>query len=162
MNTEMLLRDFADNKLALGAVESVSGGLLASTLTAIPGISRVFKGGIVSYSIETKVRVVGVDEKIIAKYGVVSPEVAEAMAICGRKLLNVDVCVSTTGVAGPHSIDNVPVGLVYVGISFGTRVRILTLHLENDRVTNQNSLVSFIIDELIKISAEISKNRALF
>ena len=115
---EKLLQTYKEKGLTLGSVESMTGGLFSAKFTEIPGSSAVFKGGIVTYSVEEKVNIVGVNKDTIERYGVVSKEVAIEMAEKGRKLLNVDVCVSVTGNAGPTAEPgDKPVGCFYVGIS---------------------------------------------
>lgn len=113
-----LLQAFKEKGLTLGSVESMTGGLFSAKLTGIPGSSAVFKGSIVTYSCEEKVNIVGVKKETIERFGVVSEEVAKEMAELGRKLLNVDVCVSVTGNAGPTTEPGgKPVGCFYVGVS---------------------------------------------
>ena len=96
-----LLETYKNKGLTLGSVESMTGGLFAAKFTAIPGSSKVFKGSIVTYATEEKINIVGVKKETVEKYSVVSEEVAKEMAEKGRELLNVDVCVSVTGNAGP-------------------------------------------------------------
>ena len=113
-----LLEAYKEKGLTLGSVESMTGGLFSAKFTGIPGSSAVFKGSIVTYSSEEKVNIVGVKKETIDKFGVVSEEVAKEMAELGRKLLNVDVCVSVTGNAGPTTEPGgKPVGCFYVGVS---------------------------------------------
>ena len=115
---EKLLKAYKEKGLTLGSVESMTGGLFSAKFTEIPGSSAVFKGGIVTYSSEEKISIVGVKKATIEKYGVVSAEVAKEMAELGRKLLNVDVCVSVTGNAGPTcEPGGKPAGCYYVGVS---------------------------------------------
>ena len=87
--------------LTIGSIESMTGGLFASSITSVPGASKVFKGSVVSYSPLIKENVVGVKKETIETFGVVSKEVAYEMASKGKKLLDVDICVSITGNAGP-------------------------------------------------------------
>ena len=113
-----LLQEYKEKGLTLGSVESMTGGLFSAKFTEIPGSSVVFKGGIVTYSAEEKISIVGVKKETIEKFGVVSEQVAIEMAELGRKLLNVDVCVSVTGNAGPTTEPGgKPVGCFYVGVS---------------------------------------------
>ena len=113
-----LLAVYKEKGLTLGSVESMTGGLFCAKFTGIPGSSAVFKGSIVTYSSEEKINIVGVKKETIDKFGVVSEEVAKEMAEKGRKLLNVDVCVSVTGNAGPTAEPGgKPVGCFYIGVA---------------------------------------------
>ena len=115
---EKLFLAYKQKGLTLGSVESMTGGLFAAKFTEIPGVSAVFKGSLVTYSVEEKVNVLGVKKETIEKFGVVSEEVAKEMAELGRKKLNVDVCVSVTGNAGPTAEPGgKPVGCFYVGVA---------------------------------------------
>ena len=98
---ENLLKELSEKGLTLGSIESMTGGLFAAKFCEVPGASKVFKGSVVTYATEIKEKVVGVREQTINDFGVVSEEVACEMAECGRKLLNVDICVAVTGNAGP-------------------------------------------------------------
>ncbi|HEU0073702.1 MAG TPA: competence/damage-inducible protein A [Dehalococcoidia bacterium] len=111
----------AQRGLTLAAMESCTGGLLADTITNVPGSSRYFRGGIVSYATEVK-EMMGVDRAIIAAHGVVSAETAAAMAAAVRARLQADIGVGITGVAGPEPQDGVPVGQVYIAIDGGEKV----------------------------------------
>jgi len=115
---EKLFETLKNKGLTLGSIESMTGGLFSAKFTEIPGVSAVFKGSVVTYSAEEKINIVSVKKETIEKYGVVSEEVAMEMAELGRKLLNVDICVSVTGNAGPTAEPGgKPVGCFYVGIS---------------------------------------------
>ena len=115
---EKLLQEYKEKGLTLGSVESMTGGLFSAKFTEIPGASSVFKGSIVTYSAEEKINIVGVKKETIDEFGVVSEQVAIEMAELGRKLLNVDVCVSVTGNAGPTcEPGGKPAGCFYVGVS---------------------------------------------
>lgn len=97
----------------LGLAESCSGGLLAARITDLPGASAYMAGGVVSYSNEAKVELLGVDAGLIERHGAVSPQVAEAMAIGALERFGADVAVSITGIAGPEGgSERKPVGYV--------------------------------------------------
>ncbi|MFO8101750.1 MAG: competence/damage-inducible protein A [Dehalococcoidia bacterium] len=107
-----------DRGLTLAAMESCTGGLLASLITDVPGSSDYFKGGLVAYSNEMKIEF-GVDASLIAEYGAVSPQVAEAMASAARGRLGANIGLGTTGVAGPDELEGKPVGTVFIGVTDG-------------------------------------------
>jgi nicotinamide-nucleotide amidase len=108
--------------LTLATIESCTGGLLASTITDVPGSSAYFRGGFVAYTNEMKTSL-GVDARLIEKHGSVSPQVAEAMAQAARQQLKADIGLAVTGVAGPDPLEGKPPGLAYVGIADGKKVR---------------------------------------
>jgi len=109
-----VIRSLAGKTLA--TAESCTGGGIGAALTAVPGSSAVYKGGIISYTNEVKENLLGVSSEVLHLKGAVSPEVAELMAVGARKALNADIAVSVTGLAGPGG-DNYgnPVGTVYIG-----------------------------------------------
>ena len=100
----------------LVTAESLTGGGIGHRLTAVSGSSAVYKGGIISYTNEVKNRILGVPAAILDPYGAVSEPVAKAMAEGARKLLEADVAVSVTGLAGPTGDEfGNPVGTVFIG-----------------------------------------------
>lgn len=100
----------------LVTAESCTGGGIGTALTAIPGSSRVYKGGIISYTNEVKMKQLNVSKEILDREGAVSASVAEAMAKGARVALSADIAVSVTGLAGPDGDDfGNPVGTVFVG-----------------------------------------------
>jgi nicotinamide-nucleotide amidase len=102
-------------RLILAAAESCTGGLLAATLTEIPGSSDVFERGFITYSNEAKRAMLGITAMTLAKHGAVSRETAEAMATGVLAHAPVDLAVSITGIAGPGgAVPGKPVGLVYL------------------------------------------------
>jgi nicotinamide-nucleotide amidase len=106
----------AERKQSLAVMESLTGGLLANTITNNPGSSQYFVGGVVSYSSELKVQM-GVPAETIERFGAVSPETARAMAEAVRHLLRTDYGIGVTGVAGPDKQEEKPVGTVYIAIA---------------------------------------------
>jgi nicotinamide-nucleotide amidase len=98
-------------------VESLTGGLLAATIVDIPGVSRVFRGGLVVYATELKSSLAGVPADLLAARGPVDRDVAVALAEGGRRRCGADWCLATTGVAGPEPQDGKPVGLVFVAVA---------------------------------------------
>jgi nicotinamide-nucleotide amidase len=112
----------------LAVAESLTGGLIASRLVNVAGASTWFRGGVVSYASQVKFDLLGVPEG-----PVVSGEAAEAMALGVRKLLNSDVGLSVTGVAGPEEQDDQPPGTVFVGLSLAESTTHVALRLPGDR-----------------------------
>ncbi len=107
-----------EHNLTLGAVESASGGLISHLITNVPGSSDYYHGSITAYSNEIKIKLVGVKRETLKKHGAVSAQVAWEMAAGGRKVLEADICISDTGIAGPTGASaKKPIGLFYLGIS---------------------------------------------
>ncbi len=104
-----------EQRLTLATMESCTGGLLADTVTDVPGSSDYFRGGFVSYATETKIAW-GVDASVIQEFGVISSECALAMARAARENLAADIGIGITGVAGPEPQDEKPPGTVHVGL----------------------------------------------
>ena len=114
----VLGRLLTEKMLTISTAESCTGGKIASTLSAISGASNYFKGSVVSYATQAKIDVLEIDENIIAKYGVVSAEVAKEMAKSVQKVMNSDYAIATTGNAGPTKGDeDVELGTVFIGIA---------------------------------------------
>ena len=126
--------------VSVGFAESLTGGMISSSVVNIPGASVVFKGSVVSYTNEIKERVLGVSEDIITANTEVSGECAEAMAIGAARILGVELVISVTGIAGPTGeLPGKPVGTVYMGYYyegpdfFGELTGSVRLNLIGDR-----------------------------
>jgi nicotinamide-nucleotide amidase len=116
------LAEMVHGMLAVGGstvavAESLTGGLLGAALTATPGASATFRGGVTAYATAVKTTLLGVDPQLLATHGAVHPEVARAMAGAARERLGATYGLATTGVAGPQAQDGHPVGTVYVGFA---------------------------------------------
>ncbi|MGW7067996.1 CinA family protein [Streptomyces sp. NPDC054855] len=101
----------------LAVAESLTGGLVAAEVTAVPGASRVFRGSVTAYATELKHEVLGVDGTLLAERGAVDAEVALQMAAGVRKVMGADWGIATTGVAGPEPQDGQAVGTVFVAVA---------------------------------------------
>lgn len=133
----VVIRGLAEKGQTLALAESCTGGLIAQMLTSVPGASRVFQGGAVSYSHHAKREWLGVSEETLAAHGAVSEEVARSMAVGAVTRLGTDWGISVTGVAGPDSVEGNPVGRVYVGIARRegkTEVRRLSLRGSREKI----------------------------
>lgn len=114
----VLGRLLTEKKLTISTAESCTGGKIAATLSAVPGASNYFKGSVVSYATQVKIDVLDIDENVIAKYGVVSAQVAKEMAKSVQKIMNSDYAIATTGNAGPTKGDeDAELGTVFIGIA---------------------------------------------
>jgi PncC family amidohydrolase len=126
--------------LTIAVAESATGGLISHRITNVPGSSDYFKGSVVSYANEAKVRVLGVAEETIAKYGAVSEETGREMAEGVRRLLNADIGLSDTGIAGPTgATPDKPVGLFYIALSAAKGTHCQRHIFRGDRLENKHS-----------------------
>ncbi|WP_294581183.1 CinA family protein [uncultured Thomasclavelia sp.] len=137
------------NNISISSVESFTVGNFAAMLGSIPGISKVYKGSLVTYQSITKERLLGVSHDVIEKYGVVSKEIASLMCVNGKQILDSDICVSFTGNAGPDAMEGKPVGLVYIGI-FYHGINVYELKLQGSREEIQKQAIDFAIRKLIE------------
>ena len=131
---EAVLKLLQEKNLTISLAESCTGGLVASRLTDIPGASASLISGVVSYSNESKINILKVREDTIRKYGAVSPQTAEEMAVGAKRLSNTDIGLSITGIAGPDGGSaEKPVGLCYIGIAAGNSVNVQKIMLTGNR-----------------------------
>ena len=120
-----LIRILTKKKLKISFAESCTGGLLASTVTSISGASKIFNLGLVTYSNQTKIKILKINKNIIKKYGAVSHQCCLAMVYNLSKISKAHINISITGIAGPKGgSKQKPVGLVYIGVKKGNKIRI--------------------------------------
>ena len=120
-----LIRILTKKKLKISFAESCTGGLLASTVTSVSGASKIFNLGLVTYSNQTKIKILKINKNIIKKYGAVSHQCCMAMVYNLSKISKAHINISITGIAGPKGgSKQKPVGLVYIGVKKGNKIRI--------------------------------------
>ena len=130
--------------------ESLTGGGLAEALTSLPGSSEVFKGSITAYQSQIKISLLKIPAELISEFGVVSEEVAAAMAGGAKDLMNSTWSISTTGVAGPGPSDGVAAGTVWVAID-GPISQTLQLELSGTREIVRNATIAGAIAAFARI-----------
>ena len=139
----------------LVTAESCTGGGIGSALTAIPGSSEVYKGGVICYSNWVKENVLGVDSDVLVKHGAVSGPVAERLASGVRKLMKADVAVSVTGLAGPGGDDfGNEVGTVYIAYEDQLRSLVKCFRFSGDRETVRKQTVETALKILLECHSE--------
>ena len=137
----------------LATAESCTGGMIGAALTAVPGASKVYKGGVISYWSEVKQELLGVDPEDLKNLGPVSAQVAGSMADGARRALHTDYGISVTGLAGPDGDEfGKPVGTVFVGLSTRSKTVARQFRFYGDRedVRNQaaRAALEFILEEV--------------
>jgi len=145
---------FEDRWAFLSIAESCTGGLISHYITSVAGASNYFTGGIVSYSEETKKKVLGVSPDTIAVHGVVSKETAREMAERVLELSGSDYSVSSTGNLGPEVIEEKEKGLVYIATSGKGKTVSRELHLTGNREANKEDTVLAALKLLIEFVEE--------
>ena len=133
----------------IAVAESLTGGMLAASLTAIPGASAAFRGGIVPYATSLKAVLLGVPAALLDSHGAVHPDVARAMADGVRSRLGATVGAATTGVARPDPQDGHPVGTVYIAVSAGGDTGVRSLALAGGRQQIREATVEQLLGMLI-------------
>jgi nicotinamide-nucleotide amidase len=143
MNVVDLVTALRARGQTLAVAESLTGGLLAATLVEVPGVSKVFRGGLVVYATDLKATLAGVDPNLLAARGAVHPDVAVALAVGATWACGADWGLGTTGVAGPEPQAGVTVGTVFVGLAGPANVKeVLGLRLNGDRASIRAQAVS--------------------
>ena len=153
MSLKKLHKQLINKKLTISVAESCTGGLLAHNLTKIANSSNYFQMGLITYSNESKNKILKVNKNIIKKYGAVSKECCEAMVKNLSKISKSKINVSITGIAGPGGgTKDKPVGLVYIGIKMGKYLLILENKFKSkNRSSIQKVTVRETLKKIIKI-----------
>lgn len=141
--------------ITVASAESITGGLFAKTLTDIPGVSGIFKEGLVTYQENAKIRELGVKSETLDEFSAVSEEVAKEMVEGLYKKTGCDICISSTGVAGPGDDDRGnPVGLVFIGLRYNGKIKVTKMNMRDaGRAQNRNRVMlkmMHLIYEVIK------------
>ena len=138
-----LIKRLFKKKLKVAFAESCTGGMLSSTVTSISGSSKIFTLGLITYSNQSKIKILKVNKDIIKKYGSVSPECCKEMVYNLSKISNAHINVSITGIAGPKGgTKSKPIGLVYIGIKKGKKIHVTkNLFKSKNRISIQKATV---------------------
>ena len=155
MEISNILERLIANKLTVSTSESCTGGMIASSIVDFPGASNCFNEGYVTYSNEAKIKNLGVKDETLMAYGAVSEQTAKEMAIGVKKKAKADFGLSSTGIAGPGGgSPTKPVGLVYIGCSYGeSNVKVKELHLTGSRTevrVQATNLAIQLLDECMR------------
>ena len=136
----------------LATAESLTGGGIGQAITSVSGASAVFAGGIISYTNEVKHRVLGVSMELLDTCGAVSGPVAKAMAQGARRVLDADVAVSVTGLAGPDADEfGNPVGTVFIGYADGKTAFAREYHFDGDRAAVREQTICAALELVLEV-----------
>ncbi len=143
---------FKKNGLTLSVAESCTGGLISHYITTLPGASTFFEAGVISYSAESKQKILGVSSETISKFGIVSEETAKEMSENMRALTKTDFSLSTTGNLGPDVLEGKEKGLIYIAVSkkegvFSKQIRVTGTREQNKEKASLRAL-KFLIETM--------------
>ncbi len=148
-----IIKKILNKNITVSVAESCTGGLLASKFVSTPGISKVFNMGLIVYSNTAKSSLLKISNIKIKKYGAVSKEVCNEMLLSLKKISKSNLCITTTGIAGPSGgTRDKPVGTVYIGIKYNKKTIIKKSLYSGSRRVVQNKTIKdifIIIDSLI-------------
>ena len=138
--------------LTMATCDSLTGGGIGATITAVPGASEVFRGGLITYASDLKVSLAGVAADHVARHGVVNERTAKEMAVGAAWNCRADIGLSATGVAGPARQDGEPPGTVWLGLElpvrWACRIRARRLHLAGQRAEIRQQTICAALDWL--------------
>lgn len=137
--------------ISISSIESFTTGGFANMIGSISGISAVYRGSLVSYQTRTKRDLLNIDEKVIAKFGVVSIEVSQLMVLHGKHMFDSDLCISFTGNAGPTAMEGKPVGLVFISIAYKQEIRGYRFELSGSREEIKKQAILLGIEKILDI-----------
>jgi len=147
----LLVEKLKEKNITLSTAESCSGGLLGTLITSVPGSSQVFKGGLIVYSNEAKMKLLDIDEKVLRNYGAVSGECALDLAKNVKNIFRTKASISITGVAGPSGgTKDKPVGTVFIGVSLDDATSVKKFEFSGDRDAVRQRSVNTAIWMLLK------------
>jgi nicotinamide-nucleotide amidase len=138
----------------LATAESLTGGMVGATLTDVPGISAIYRGGVIVYATDLKVTLAGVPADLLADVGPVHPDTAAALATGVRERLGATYGLATTGVAGPDPQAGIEAGTVYVAVAGPATVRVRKLALSGDREAVRLGSVQAVLELAAELVAE--------
>jgi nicotinamide-nucleotide amidase len=150
-----IVRVLRERGQTLATAESLTGGLLGAAITAVPGASAVYRGGLIAYATELKAVLLGVPGDLLARHGPIHPGVAAAMATGARDRLGATWGLATTGVAGPDPDDGFPPGTVHIAASAGSlATRSLALAGDRDRIRRDT------VDQALRLLCDLLREDA--
>lgn len=148
--SKALVKSLTEKNQTLSTAESCTGGFIASSITDVPGASKVFIGGFIVYSSELKRKLLKIPEEIF-NYGVISREMAEQMCRSVIALTGSDFSIATTGNLGPTTMEDKPSGLIYIATASREKILSKELKLNGDRLENKRKAVYEALSLLLEV-----------
>lgn len=138
---EKIIQILREKKYTITTAESATCGLIASEIGGVSGASDCYVGGFITYNEDTKHNLLNIDLNLIKQYGTVSSEIANAMVINASLINKTNCAISVTGIAGPNSIENKPVGLFYIGIKVNDNIIVKEIFIKQNLTRNEYRLL---------------------
>ncbi|MDX6240781.1 MAG: nicotinamide-nucleotide amidase [Kribbellaceae bacterium] len=151
---QRLVELMQSREATLATAESLTGGMVGATLTDVPGISAIYRGGVIVYATDLKATLAGVPADLLADVGPVHPDTAVALAAGVRERLGATYGLATTGVAGPEPQAGIEAGTVYVAVAGPAAVRVRKLALTGDRAAVRLGSVQAVLELAVELAAE--------
>ena len=149
---KIIINKLLKRNISISIAESCTGGLLSSKFTSVPGISKIFNMGLITYSNKAKTNLLNISQNHLKKYGAVNYKTAALMVHNLKKISKSKLCISTTGIAGPLGGTKMkPVGLVFIGIIYKNKIIVLEKNFHGTRIQIQQKTVKFIFITLEKL-----------
>ena len=142
---------------SVSTAESCTGGLVAARITSVSGASEAFGYGAVTYCNEAKNKILGVKKETLDSFGAVSAETAAEMAAGVRKIMNAEIGVSVTGLAGPNGGEGKPVGLVYVAVNSDNYSEVTENHFSGDRISVRNQATDKALELALRAAKKLGE-----
>ncbi|MAK12529.1 MAG: damage-inducible protein CinA [Candidatus Pelagibacter sp.] len=150
MRKDKIVKKLIKKKISISVAESCTGGLVSNEIISIPGSSKIFNLGIISYSNQSKEKILNVKKKNIVKYGAVSTQVCKEMVENLYKISKSKICISTTGIAGPGGGSSLkPVGLVFIGIKYKKILKIFMFNF--NKKFSRKKIQKLTVNEVVNI-----------
>tara|TARA_B100000579_G_C22511401_1_gene701661 strand:+ start:168 stop:632 length:465 start_codon:yes stop_codon:yes gene_type:complete len=144
-----IINKLIDKNISISVAESCTGGLLSSTITSVPGVSKIFNMGLIVYSNNAKISLLKINKGKLKKFGSVSKEIAQMMSKNLNKISKSELCISTTGIAGPEGgSKEKPVGLVFIGILYKRKYFIIKNIFNGNRKEIQKKTVNHVLEKI--------------
>ena len=142
---------------SVSTAESCTGGLVAARITSVSGAPEAFGHGAVTYCNEAKNKILGVKKETLDSFGAVSAETAAEMAAGVRKIMNAEIGVSVTGLAGPNGGEGKPVGLVYVAVNSDNYSEVTENHFSGDRISVRNQAADKALELALRAAKKLGE-----
>jgi len=147
-----IIKKLIKRNISISIAESCTGGTFSKFFTDVPGVSKIFDMGLITYSNKSKIKILNISSTTIQKYGSVSAKIANLMSTNLYKISNSKICISTTGIAGPSGGSKLkPVGLVFIGITYNKKSLVFKKNFKGKRKEIQKKTIIFCFNEINKL-----------